>query len=140
MPPSAEVVSTFFLSEDGDRIENELRAFVVNAPRSGMQVLTPGRSVFHESPLVDWILGAATLAGIVGAMALILHLAGQAARLAPTRLRLLALGCERRLVRRLAGTEAGLSVAAVGLSCTAVGTVRAGCSYSSTAQRRSRTS
>lgn len=123
MPAGAEVVSTLFFSSDGNRVENELRALVVNASHTGLQVLTPGRAVFHESPLVSWILGATALAGLVGGAALILHLAGQAARLAPTRLRLLALGCDGRLISRLAAAEAALSVAAVGLSCTAVGWV-----------------
>jgi hypothetical protein len=123
LPADAEVASTLFFSSEGRRVERELRAFVVNASHTGMQVLTPGRVVSHESPLVGWILGASTLAGIVGGAALVLHLAGQAARLAPTRLRLLALGCESRLIGRLAAAEAAISVTAVGLSCTAVGSV-----------------
>jgi len=123
MPVSAAVASTLFFSSEGHRVEQELRAFVLNASHTGMQVLTPGRAVFHESPLVSWILGATALAGLVGGAALVLHLAGQAARLAPTRIRLLALGCDSRLISRLAAAEAALSVAAVGLSCIAVGSV-----------------
>lgn len=123
MPASAEIQSTLFFSSEGRRVEDELRAFVVNASHTGMQVNTPGRAVSHASPLVSWIMGAAALAGLVGAAALVAHLAGQAARLAPTRLALLALGCDTRLITRLAATEAALSVAAVGLSCTVVGSL-----------------
>lgn len=121
--PGFELQSTLFVSDDGAAIEQVLREYVVNAAQTGMQIATPGRAVFHESPLVSWILGAAATAGIVGAAALALHLAGQAARLAVSRARLLALGADLAVVRRLAGGEAALAVALVGLGCTAVGSI-----------------
>lgn len=122
-PAGTEIVSTLFFSADSRAMESELRAHVVNADHTGMSVSTPGRAVFHESPLVHWILGAAALAGLVGGLALVLHLAGQAARSAPTRLRLMALGCDTRFVQRVAAAEAALSVGAVGISCAGVGCV-----------------
>lgn len=120
---NAEPVSTLFVSESGPDVEHALRQFVVNAPHAGMQVLTPGRAFFHESPLVRWILGAAQLAGLVGGLALVLHLAGQAARFAPSRLRLISIGCSGGEIRRLVAAEASLAVVAVGLGCTVVGYV-----------------
>lgn len=122
-PPGASARSTLFVSLDGPRTERLLRSFVVNGSNARLQVATPGRAVFHESPLVSWILGAATLAGMVGACGLLLHLAAQAARSAMSRARLLAVGADRLTLRRLAGGEAGLAVAIVGLTCTAVGGV-----------------
>lgn len=122
-PPGAQHVSTLFVSDDGAAVDQALRHFVVNASATGMQVTTPGRAVFHESPLVQWILGAARLAGVVGGLALVLHLVGQAARLAPSRARLLALGADIAVVRRLAGAEAAFAVALVGGGCTAVGAI-----------------
>lgn len=122
-PTGASVRSNLFISLDGPRTEKVLRSFVVNGSQARLQVVTPGRAVFHESPLVSWILGAATLAGVVGACALLLHLAAQAARSALSRARLLAVGADRSTLRRLAGGEAGLAVAVVGLTCTGVGAV-----------------
>ncbi len=122
-PPGATVRSTLFVSLEGPQTERLLRSFVVNGTQARLQVATPGRSVFRESPLVSWILGAATLAGLVGGCALLLHLAAQAARSALSRARLLAVGADRSTLRRLAGGEAGLAVAVVGLTCTAVGAV-----------------
>lgn len=120
-PVGSQVQSTLFVSTDGPGVEDALRSFVVNGTRTGLQVTTPGRGVFQESPLVWWILGAAALAGIVGGCALLLHLAGQAARTALSRTRLLAIGTDIVVLRRLAGGEAALAVALVGLGCTAVG-------------------
>jgi len=121
--PGDEVQSTLFVSDDARATEDVLRAYVLNTSHAGMQVGAPGRAVFHESPLVRWILGAATLAGLVGAFALGLHLTGQAADMARSRIRLLALGADLAVIRRLAGTEAALSVALVGLGCAAVGSI-----------------
>jgi hypothetical protein len=75
--------------------------------------------------LVGWILGSATVAGLVGLAALGLHLAGQSADRARTRIRLAAVGADVGFLRRLAGSEAAGSVALVGLGGAAVGTVNA---------------
>lgn len=122
-PAGAKLQSTLFLSSDGAVVEDVLRSFVVNGERPGSQVTAPGREVFHESPLVAWILGASALAAIVGGLALVLHLVAQSARLAVSRSRLLALGTDISVVRRLAGGEAAVAVALVGLGGTAVGMV-----------------
>jgi hypothetical protein len=53
----------------------------------------------------------------------LLHLAGQAARTALSRTRLLAIGADISVLRRLAGGEAALAVAVVGLGCTGVGAI-----------------
>ncbi|MGH9187814.1 MAG: hypothetical protein ACRD0U_18710 [Acidimicrobiales bacterium] len=66
-PPGAQPLSTLFVSDDGRAVEQVLRSFVVNASQTGMQVTTQGRAVFHESPLVHWILGAAALAELSAA-------------------------------------------------------------------------
>lgn len=121
-PPGAGLsTTTLFLSGNSAATESILRSFVVNASHGGMQVSVPARSGFRESPLVAWILGAASLAGLVGAAALVLHLVGQAARLARSRIQLLAFGADAAVVRRLAGYEAAVAVAIVGIGCTAVG-------------------
>ncbi|MDP1820104.1 MAG: hypothetical protein Q8K58_09480 [Acidimicrobiales bacterium] len=122
-PTDAEPHSTLFISDDPTATEALLRAHVLNADRPGRQVAVPGRELTHESPLVQWILGAGLLAGVVGVLALALHLSGQAADLARSRIRLVALGADRALVRRLAGVEAALSLLLVGLGCATVGTV-----------------
>jgi len=99
-----------------------LRSFVVNGSQPRLQVATPGRAVFHESPLVSWILGAAALAGVVGAGTLLLRLVAQAATSALSRTRLTPLA---RIARPFAGSPALRPdpVAIVGLTCTAVGAV-----------------
>lgn len=108
---------------DAGRLEEVLRSYAVNGDRPGVQVVVPGRSASHESPLVQWILGSAALAGLVGTGALGLHLATHAAELARSRARLVALGADITFLRRLAAAEAGGSVAIVGLGCTAVGAI-----------------
>ena len=122
-PPGARRHSTLFVSTRAEVVEDELRAFVVNGDRPGLQVTTPGREVFHESPLVDWILGGTALAGIVGGLALMLHLVGQSARLAVSRSRLLALGADVSVVRWLARGEAAAAVMLVGLGGCLVGVI-----------------
>lgn len=122
-PAGAKLQSTLFLSSDGAAVEDVLRSFVVNGAWPGRQITAPSRQVFHESPLVAWILGAAALAAVVGGLALALHLVAQSARLAVFRSRLLALGTDVSVVRRLAGGEAAVAVALVGLGGTAIGMV-----------------
>jgi hypothetical protein len=121
VPEGADIVSTLFVTRDLARTDAVLRAAIVNGDHAGLQVLTPGRRWSHESPLVDWILGAAALAGLVGALALVLHLVGQAAEVARSRQRLLALGTDLAVLRRLAGSEAAAVVAMVGGLSAAVG-------------------
>jgi hypothetical protein len=108
---------------DAVRTERMLRSYVVNGSQAHRQVTIPGRDTGHESPLVRWILGAATTFGLVALAALGLHLATQAAELARSRARLVALGADRGFLRRLAGAEAAGSVLLVGLGGTTVGAV-----------------
>lgn len=123
-PPSGtELRATLFVSDEPAAVERALRSLVVNGSDPGRQVAVPGRQVFHESPLVSWILGAGRLAAIVGGLALVLHLAGHAARLARSRSRLLALGADQPVVRRLAGAEAAIPVAITGVGGVLVGLV-----------------
>lgn len=122
VPPGYEVASTMIASPSGSDLEPHLRAAVLNGADSDLHIDTPGREPLHESPLVGWILGAAALAGVVGAIAVMLSVAGHASRLARTRHRLLAVGADSRLVRRLAATEAAVTVAAVGFASLAIGT------------------
>jgi hypothetical protein len=123
LPPGLSVDAVAFVTDDVPAVDAALRAHVLNGTRPNLNVQTPGHAVFHESPLVAWILGAAALAGVLGAVALTLHLAGQAARTARTRRRLLALGTDEAVLRRIAGTEAGLVVGLVGLGCGTVGAI-----------------
>ncbi len=114
-------ISALFVSGDSAATEEILRSFVVDT--GGIGVSVPARDRFLTSPLYGWILGAAGIAAIIGALALVLNLVGQAARLALSRIHLLALGADVSLVRRLAALEAAIAVAVVGTGCTAVGYV-----------------
>jgi hypothetical protein len=122
-PAGAEPAETVFIGTDLRRLDDQLRDAVVNGQRPGLQVTSLGRQGFHESPLVGWLLGAVTIAGSMGALALLLHLSGQAAQLARARRRLSWLGVGDDLLQRLAAAEAMSVVLVVGLGCAAIGAV-----------------
>lgn len=122
-PPSgAELESTLFVGRDLVQLDAALRSAVVNGDRPGLQVSTPGRVPVHRSPLVAWLLGGMVIAGAIGALALLLHLAGQAAQIAGSLAGLGRLGADGSVLRRAAAGEAASVVLAVGLGGTVIGT------------------
>lgn len=104
-PAGGRSSTTLFVSADSAASEEVLRSFAVNTTSAGFNVRVPSRSGGRESPLVAWIFGAAGLAGLVGVLALVLHLVAQSARLTRSRVQLLALGTDVWVVRRLAGAR-----------------------------------
>jgi hypothetical protein len=123
LPDGAERAETVFVGSDIRRLDDQLRGAVVNGQRPGLQVSSLGRQGFRESPLVGWLLGAVTIAGAMGILALLLHLSGQAAQLARARRRLGWLGVGDGLLQRLAAAEAMSVVLVVGLGCAGIGAV-----------------
>lgn len=120
-PPGTETESLVLIGPDSAAIEARVRTYAANGAPTALGVTALGRDPLHESPLVAWIMGGARLALTLGAVALVLHLAGWSARTARTRQRLRGVGADRRTIRALAAGEAGLGVLVAGVAALAVG-------------------
>lgn len=93
-----------FIDTNGGDLENALRALAVSTP--GLSVGSQLASRQRESPLVSFVLGTLTAMAIVTALALVLVIAGQSARSARARRRLLILGASKRSIAAVAALEA----------------------------------
>ncbi len=121
-PAGYTVSATLFPSSDWEKTDAALRAHIANRTQPGYPVLTT-MNTQHESPLVRWLLGGITLATIISAVALGLHVVAHSARIASSRSHLAYLGASRRVILRLVSGESVLTVAIAGLACTGVGAI-----------------
>ncbi|MGH9185699.1 MAG: hypothetical protein ACRD0U_07800 [Acidimicrobiales bacterium] len=119
-PEGYTVTATLFPSSDWETTDAALRAHIANRTQPGYPVLSTVNEQ-HESPLVRWLLGGITLAAIISAAALGLHVVAHSARIASSRAHLAYLGASQRVIRRVVSAESVLTVAIAGLACTGVG-------------------
>jgi len=103
-----------FFETGGRALENSLRAVSVRTP--GLSVSSEVTFRQQESPLVSYVLGAVIAMTIVTALALTLVIAGQAARSAKARRRLVMIGAPARAVASVAALEAAVVVGLAGVS------------------------
>lgn len=107
-PAGFEAVSQIYVTADGGRLEEELRALAARE-EPGITVTTETDSL--ESPLVRWVLGAITLGLSFAILGLFCQLLVHSAHTALSRARLGAVGADRPLARRLAAQESSLVIA-----------------------------
>lgn len=124
-PAGATRVSWLFITNDGERAEDVLRSHMVNSDDYRMSVTSRADWEFKESRSVPWILAAIQVGAIGAAAALLLSVVTNSAHSARMRLRLVGIGADLRMIRRLASAESAAVVGIVGLGGTAVGTVGA---------------
>ena len=93
-----------FFDNGGNDLETALRALAASTP--GLSVGSELASRQQESPLVSYVLGTLKAMAIVTAAALALAIAGQSARSARARRRLLILGASKRSIGAVAALEA----------------------------------
>lgn len=127
VPPAGSVLAGhLFVSEDWHDTEQALRRIVTDSTNPTATVGTPARSQQVRSPIVDWIIATAAVAGTLGGLALLCLLVSHASRTSRSRHRLRALGAAHHQVGRIAGLEAGLLIASVGATALALGSFASG--------------
>ena len=91
----------------------------------GRSIISPAYSGLKESRLVPWIISGIQVAAVGAFAALLLSVVTSASQAAGTRIRLVGLGAELSMIRRLAAAESAVIVVIVGIGGVAVGTVGA---------------
>ncbi len=124
-PTQHELEQRVLISKQGSHAEQGLRAFVLNNNLTNLGVWSYDDAHGSESATVAWIVAAVQVGAATAIVALLLSVANNASRSASTRVRLLAIGARRSLIRRVASIESAALVAVVGLAATAIGTLGA---------------
>ena len=124
-PVDATLTSLLFITEDGNRAEDVLRYHLVNNDRIDMSVTSLADEKLKEARSVAWILAAIAIGSAGAVAALLLSVVTGASLSAGTRLRLVGVGADLAMIRRLAASESAVTIGIVGLAGTAVGTLGA---------------
>lgn len=123
-PPNTNLAYRLFVTNDREHAEAVLRSYAVNNDSNRISVTNPHEQS-QESRVVPWLLSGIQITAAGALIALLLSVITQASQSAATRLRLVGIGAELPMIRRLAAAESFTTVAVVGLAGTAVGTVGA---------------
>ncbi len=124
-PVGHHVGPRLFVTRDLTHAESVLRTYALNRGRLGLSVNSHDDYQMSESRVVPWIMAGIVIGSVTVLLTLMLSVATGASRNAATRQRLLAVGADPRVIRRLAAAESATIVAVVGLSGVSLGTVGA---------------
>lgn len=123
-PSNTNLAYRLFVTGNGQHAEAVLRSYAVNKDQNRISV-SKMHEQSQESRIVPWLISGIQIAAAAALAALLLSVITHASQSAATRLRLVGIGAELPMIRRLAAAESFTTVAVVGLCSTAVGTAGA---------------